>query len=63
MIKAKELIRKIDGFTNYICWMWNGHNYSIVTERMLVLHDFEVVEVSANKLGEISIQVRKLKDE
>lgn len=63
MIKAKELIRKLDGFTNYICWMWNGHNYSIVTERMLVLHDYEVVEVSANKLGEISIQVRELKDE
>ena len=63
MIKAKELIRKFDGFTNYICWMWKGHNYSIVTERMLVLHDYEVVEVSANKLGEISIQVRELKDE
>lgn len=65
MIRAKELIRKLDGFTNYICWMWTDKgDYKIVTERMLVLHDYEVVEVfSANKFGDISIQVRELKDE
>jgi len=64
MIKAKELIRKLDGFTNYICWMWTDKgNYQIVTEKMLVLNDYEVLEVSANKLGEISIRVRRIKDE
>ncbi len=60
MIKAKELIRKLDGFTNYICWMWKNENYVVVTEKMLVLNDYEVLEVSANKLGEISIQVRRI---
>lgn len=64
MIRAKELIRKLDGFTHYICWMWTDKgNYQIVTEKMLVFNDYEVLEVSANKLGEISIQVRRIKDE
>lgn len=64
MIKAKELIRKLDGFTYYMCWMWTDKgDYKIVTEKMLVLNDYEVLEISANKLGEISIQVRRIDNE
>lgn len=57
---AKELIRKIDSSTNYIVWQWTKDgSYDIISDKKLVRKDYEVVEVSANKLGEISIQVKE----
>ena len=56
------MIRKIDSSTNYIVWHWTKDgSYDIISDSKLVRKDYEVIEVSANKLGEISIQVKEKK--